>query len=378
MCGGNPVREPDNIENRKLGGSDKRASCGKIDARNNLENDMISTQEITQTGSCLFTLRPASKDDLDAVVTLINKAGVDQTGGPLTNAAELKGDWEMPSFDMDASTRVAETTSGQIIGYIEVWDIDAIPVLNWVWACVDPLFEGQGVGTEMMEWADKRLLTALERAPSDARVAYRSAALSGHKPSKELFEGHGMAFVRRFWHMMIEFDGPPPKPLWPEGITVSSFAERDDLRAIAHADNEIFQDHWGYVPQPVEHMEKSFREWIESKTDFDPSLWILAMDGEEIAGICLCSRTRPEYPGAAWINVLGVRRPWRKKGIGLALLHYAFGIFYQEGKKKVGLGVDSSNLTGATRLYERAGMAVVKMDDAYEKEIRPGRDLAAN
>jgi mycothiol synthase len=338
---------------------------------------MIAEQELSSTKSKLFTLRPAAmEDDLDAVVALINRGGIDQTGHPITNIAEVKGDWEIPSFDLEASTRVAETADGQIVGYVEVWDMDAVPVSNWVWAMVDPQFEGLGVGTEMMEWAEERLLTAVERAPTGARVTYRSSALSSHKPSKELFKGLGMEFVRRFWHMMIEMDSPPPEPLWPEGITVSTYAERPDLRAVALADNEIFKDHWGYVPQPADHQEKALREWIDSKPDFDPALWFLAMDGDEIAGICLCSRNRMEHPGAAWVNILGVRRPWRRQGLGLALLHHAFGIFYREGKKKVGLGVDSSSLTGATRLYEKAGMSVVKQNDAYEKEIRPGRDLA--
>jgi mycothiol synthase len=338
---------------------------------------MILEKELSKTKRKSFNLRPATIDDLDEVVTLINKSGVDQTGGPVTNVEEVKGDWELPSFDLKTSTRVAETTDGRLIGYIEVWDNEAIPVMNWVWARVEPQFEGHGVGTAMMEWADERLLTTLDRAPKDARVAYRSAALSSHKPSKKLFKSLDMQFVRRFWHMMIEFDGPPPEPIWPGGITVSSFAEHPDLRAIALADDEIFQDHWGYVSQPEDYLEKRFREWIDSKPDFDPSLWFLAMDGDQIAGICLCSRNRPEYPGAGWVNILGVRRQWRKQGIGLSLLHYAFAVFYREGKDRVGLGVDSSNLTGATRLYEKAGMSVVKMDDAYEKEIRPGLDLAA-
>ena len=336
---------------------------------------MTLLKEFTDTKNGQFTLRPATMDDLDAVVAVINNAGVDQIGNPLTNAAEVRGDWEVPSFNLQTSTRVAESAKGQIIGYIEVWDTDSIPVLNWVWARVDPQFEGLGIGTAMMSWADERLLTTLKRAPEDARVAYRSAALSSHSPSKELFEDHGMELVRRFWHMMIEFDGPPPEPVWPVGITLSSFAERPDLRSIVRVDDEVFQDHWGYVSQPEEDLVKSFREWIDSKPNFDPSLWFLAMDGEEIAGICLCSRERLEYPGAAWVNVLGVRRPWRKQGLGLAMLHHAFDVFYREGKEKVGLGVDSSSLTGATRLYEKAGMSVVKQDDAYEKEIRPGRDL---
>ena len=336
---------------------------------------MELTQEITNTEKVTFTLRPAVLDDIDAVVALVNAASVDQVGRPITNAKDILEDWNMPSFKLDLMTRVAELPDGEIIGFIEAWDTDPVPVLNWVWARVHPQYEGQGVGTALMDWADERLQQIVSRVPEDARVTYLSAAVSTHSRSKKFFEDRGMEFVRRFWHMMIEFDGPPPEPVWPDGIQLSTYGERDDLRAIVRADNEAFQDHWGHVPQPEDELVKEFQEWIDSQDDFDPELWFLAMDGDEIAGLCLCKRKRVEYPGAAWINVLGVRRAWRKQGLGLALLHHAFGVFYREGKKKAGLGVDSSNLTGATRLYEKAGMAVVKQDDAYEKEIRAGREL---
>ena len=32
-----------------------------------------------------------------------------------------------------------------------------------------------------------------------------------------------------------------------------------------------------------------------------------------------------------WIHMLGVRPAWRKKGLGLALLHHSFGEFYRAG-----------------------------------------------
>jgi mycothiol synthase len=38
--------------------------------------------------------------------------------------------------------------------------------------------------------------------------------------------------------------------------------------------------------------------------------------------------------------------------------------------------VDASSLTGATRLYEKAGMRVLRQFDNYEKELRPGRDVS--
>ena len=78
-----------------------------------------------------------------------------------------------------------------------------------------------------------------------------------------------------------------------------------------------------------------------------------------------------------WVEELGVRRSWRKKGLGLALLHHSFAEFYRREKHSVGLGVDAENLTGALRLYERAGMHSDpnRRYAVYELELRPGEDL---
>ena len=101
---------------------------------------------------------------------------------------------------------------------------------------------------------------------------------------------------------------------------------------------------------------------------------MIAWDGRsaQIAGF---SQNRYRM-GIGWIGTLGVRRPWRKRGLGLALLRHAFNEFYRRGKHKVGLGVDAQNLTGALRLYESAGMHVDQASDRYEKELRPGTEIS--
>ena len=103
---------------------------------------------------------------------------------------------------------------------------------------------------------------------------------------------------------------------------------------------------------------------------FDPSLWFIAWDGNQIAGYAL-NRDRN---GNSWVGTLGVRRPWRKRGLGLALLYHSFGEFYRRGKRTISLGVDAANPTGATRLYQKAGMHVAAEYVTYEKELRPGRE----
>jgi mycothiol synthase len=58
------------------------------------------------------------------------------------------------------------------------------------------------------------------------------------------------------------------------------------------------------------------------------------------------------------------------------LLQHSFNEFYWRGKRKVGLGVDAQNLTGALRLYENAGMHVHKSFELYEKELRAGTEIS--
>ena len=108
---------------------------------------------------------------------------------------------------------------------------------------------------------------------------------------------------------------------------------------------------------------------------FDPTLWFLAMDGDEMAGVSLCVPKLTEDPEMGLVNVLGVRRPWRGRGLGLALLQHSFVELHKRGAKRVSLGVDASSLTGATRLYEKAGMSVTRQFDAYRKVLREGKDI---
>lgn len=323
-----------------------------------------------------FHLRPVILEDLAAVVELLNICAIDQTGAPDTNENLLKADWEGPSFDLAESVRVAETADSQIVGYISVWDTDPLPVSNWVWARVHPQFEGLGIGSALMEWAEQRLQQTVTRVPDDLQVKYFAGSLSTHEPTKRLLEDCGMNLVRYFGRMVIDLDHKTPQPQFPSGITLSTFAEFGDLRAIYRAFDDAFQDHWGHVPQPEEEMLAEWKHWTSTDDEFNPDHWYIAMDGPDIAGICLCRPREWEDPDMAWVNILGVRRQWRRQGLALAMLHHAFGEFFRLGKPRVGLGVDAGSLTGATGLYKKAGMHVAREFHSYEKELRPGRDIS--
>lgn len=84
-------------------------------------------------------------------------------------------------------------------------------------------------------------------------------------------------------------------------------------------------------------------------------------------------RTRSSHrsgdPTWGWVGTLGVRRPWRRRGLGLALLQHAFGEFRRRGMSRAGLDVDAENTTGAVALYEHAGMHVERRRDTFEKAL---------
>jgi GNAT superfamily N-acetyltransferase len=241
---------------------------------------------------------------------------------------------------------------------------------------VHPENWGRGIGTALLRWGEARARERIVEAPEGARVTIGAGTISTNETAHDLLQAEGWQMIRHFFDMHIEFGSPPPAPQWPTGIVVRTLRPGQDEEAVFRAIEEAFRDHWGYVEAPFEERFQRFMHFLNNHPDYDPSLCFMAMAGDEVAGVALCMPKTTEYPDMAWVEDLGVRRPWRKQGVGLALLHHSFGEFYWRGIRKAGLGVDGSNLTGALRLYHRAGMHQAVQFDGYEKELRAGKDLA--
>jgi ribosomal protein S18 acetylase RimI-like enzyme len=180
--------------------------------------------------------------------------------------------------------------------------------------------------------------------------------------ARPLLESRGYHEVRRFWEMTIELgDELPPAPLLPEGLQIEPFSE--ELSRDFHAALEAaFADHWEHQPEP-------FEDWWNRqlrRPDYDPSLWFLVRDAETIVA---ATRNDPERSGGGWIGALGVRPAWRGRGLAKALLLHSFREFHRRGQRRVGLGVDSENPTGATKLYEGVGMSVDAEQVVWEKVL---------
>ena len=324
-----------------------------------------------------FTTRGARMEDVEPALKLYNawSQSVIQRD-EITDADAIRNEWVSPGFHPDADIRLVFAPDGEMVGYIEVWTTVKPPVHPWIWGRVHPDYEGLGIGTWMLQWGEERAMQALQDVPEHLRFAPRVGIFREAKKSKKLFEDMGYRHIRSSYHMLIEMDAPVPEPVWPEGITLRTFNPETDAEAVYRAEMESFRDHFGFVEMPFEEGFRRFKHFEIGYKGFDPTLVFLALDGDQIAGVNLCRSHSYDDPDLGWVGTLGVRRPWRKRGIGLALLRHSFNEFYRRGKRKVGLGVDAQNLTGALRLYENAGMHVHQAFDLYEKELRAGTEIS--
>ena len=323
-----------------------------------------------------FTARGANMNDVELALVLFNRWSRSVIGrDEITVPDAIRNEWVSPGFDPERDIRLVFAPNGQMAGYIEVWTTAKPPVHPWMWGRVDPDFQNMGIGTWILQWAEQRALQALPNVPAELRLAPRVGTPRQAVAPAKLFEDMGYHRIRSFYHMLIEMDGPVPEPEFPEGLTVRTYNPQTDAAAAYQAVDESFSDHFGHVPEPFEEGLQRFRHFWE-QDGFDSTLLFLAMDGDEVAGVSLCPPHSIDDSEVGWVGTLGVRRPWRKRGLGLALLRHSFNEFYRRGKRKVGLGVDAENLTGALRLYENAGMHVDQAFDQYEKELRPGREIS--
>ena len=295
-----------------------------------------------------FTARRVTPEDAPAVNALVIAADEAVQGWSDSTETDLTHWWREVDLGHDSwvvDYGSAPAAYGVLYPQGDTADLDCY---------VHPERKGLGLGSWLLACGEER---ARERELAKAHAW----ALAPDRDAQRLFELRGYREVRRYYHMLIDMDEPPPEAEWPKGFTVDTFAPED--AKVFHATlNEAFAEEWNWIPMP-------FERWLELRVrapDADPSLWFIVREGDETAAVLRGDAQRFD---SGWIGAVGVRKPWRKRGLGLALLHHAFGEFYGRGEKRVGLGVDSQNPTGATRLYERAGMRVAYEAIAYEKEL---------
>jgi mycothiol synthase len=314
-----------------------------------------------------YATRPARWEDLRAVGDLARSADMVDWGEANTSEEEIAEDWSIPGLDLALDTWL-------------IWSGSELCAYAWLlarkdhcelhgWGVVHPSHRGRGLGSFLLDLLEARAAQHAALAPPGEDVLHRNNVAASDPAARQLLRRRGFSLDRHFWRMDVElFAQPPQDPVPPDGIEVRLFTTDKDERPLHAAFEEAFADHYGHVPW-------SFDEWLATRIHgegFDPTLWFVALEGQEIVG-GLAGRIIEDV---GWVNTLGVRRGWRRRGIGEHLLRRAFREFHRRGIERSSLYVDSQNETGATGLYERVGMSVAFQYDFYLKRLRGEADRA--
>ena len=271
-------------------------------------------------------------------------------------------------FDLSRDTILAEV-GGKPVGYGEVgWHRETEGA--WIYrlyVSVVAEWRTERIWEAMLEYCERRLRQIAAGHQAEGPRFFSTYADDRQQQWMELVRSRGYRPVRYFYEMMRDhLEELPPAPL-PPGLEVRP-VRPEHYRAIWEANEEAFRDHWGHS----EPKEERFQRWLEHP-HFAPELWQVAWDGDQVAGVAINvideEENRAFNRKRGYVDELSVRRPWRGRGLGRALLVRSLALLRDRGMTEVVLGVDTENPTGALRLYESVGFRPIQQGAVWRKPL---------
>ena len=299
-------------------------------------------------------------------------SGIDE----ITTVAELEN-WlghVTAGFDPGRDVALVEVDGAMVAyGWVEWVDTTEGTREFRLGGYVHPDWQSRGIGRRLLAWQEEHAVRHPAATASERPLNFGTWSSDENVRKVRLFTRSGYEVVRYFFEMnrpnLNEIDMPP----MPDGLEIRPIgSDRASLKQLWDADAEAFQDHWG----GFDASDAAFEPWL-TDPNHQPDLWVVGWDGEEIAGAV--TNTIPAAENAAfgrargWMETVFVRRRWRRRGLGAALVARSFVRLREAGMTEAGLGVDSDNPSGALALYQRAGFEVHRRSAAYRKPMEVPR-----
>lgn len=320
-----------------------------------------------------FSMCAPTLADANGIANVFNAESQLLVGRNSSSEDAVRAFLNSPTFDPAENARIIFDTTNNIVGFVGVWNHPP-HVENRLTLRIWPEHRDSVLRPILLTWGEQHAASNIGLAPDHAKVTLKTWCFDNDTLGMKFYPKAGYARVRASHRMSIDLGQIIPEPQFPDGIKLNTAANFNDLYQIAQADDEAFQDHWGYVTQSIDKLVQNLKYWIESSENIDTNYWYLALDGDEIAGLALCAHYVIGQENVAHIHSLATRSKWRRQGIALGLLHHVFREMKELGRTHISLEVDASSLTGATDLYAKAGMQVIETDFAWEKTLRNGVD----
>lgn len=275
-------------------------------------------------------------------------------------------DISLVDVEADVTRPDADPTTNQLVV------VDGSRALAWVWledhspgdvrvdVYVDRTIPAEAAD-DLAGWAWRFLLAraAEVTAGHDRTEAQLTAgANDGDTIVERWLREQDFGWQRTFWRMRHDLTDDETPPARPTGLAIRPVSDTaigpgSDLRVIHRLHEEAFADHWNFHP-------RDFDTWwgqMQSSAGFDLSLWWIAEVDGQPAGL-LIATTQMVEEGGLYVDTLGTVRAARRRGVAVTMLAESFAEAARRGLGQVCLNVDSESPTGATRLYESAGMRV--------------------
>lgn len=304
--------------------------------------------------------------DYGLLAELISAANLADAVDYLPDAPSLQVEYEnAEDCDVRRDVVIAEI-DGRVVGYGEARRQvrDGVPVFI-SFGSVRPEFRRRGLGLALLRWNQARSREIARRYPGEREQVFGAWIVDREGGARELLEGDGYVAVRYGYEMEHHaLDDLADVPL-PDGLELRPVT-REQLRTIFDAENEAFRDH----PDHRETGDADFRGLVAAP-DLDTSLWRVAWDGDEVAGVVETFIFRSENAKLGikrgWLERISVRRPWRRRGLAKAIIVSALAALRDAGMTEGFLGVDAENPSGALALYESVGFRIRDRGTTYRR-----------
>jgi GNAT superfamily N-acetyltransferase len=293
--------------------------------------------------------RPYQPTDAEAVAAMLNAIDL-AVGRPAVITASLMADL-VSGLVTDATTdsRVVLSDTGIVAAGFVTTPPEGGHRLDLIGG-VEPKARGQGIGRSLLAWQVSRAEQIHAATAPDSPWEAHADVAKLDTSALALLARFGFTPARYAFDMVAETSGVADRSA-PDGLTIIPY-DAALVRQVHEAHMEAFTDHWGF-------QYRAFDAWLPlavGSATFNPALSVVAMAGTEIAGYTLA------YDDAiadqVYIGQVGVRRPWRRRGLAAAMLAHVLRLAAKAGRTAAALDVDTANPTGAVGVYEGVGFRI--------------------